>query len=119
MRIVLDTGVFFRPAALSALLDKVVVIPTVVVAERRRQLARDGQDIDRFLHLLESGNFELEPFDAAHALAMPTITDDARWRRHARDAMIAAHVGPDDVLWTTNPKDFLALGLKPAQIRGI
>lgn len=119
MRAVIDTGVFFRPDVLHSLIDEIVVIPTVAVAERRRQLARDGRDVERFVQLLDGGDFVLEPFDYEYAMTMPIITDDARWRRHARDAMIAAHVRPGDVLWTTNPKDFLTLGLRPEQVRGV
>ncbi|MFP5379813.1 MAG: hypothetical protein ACLGHP_08725, partial [Vicinamibacteria bacterium] len=43
--------------------------------------------------------------------------DDRLWTRHARDALIAAHLREGDELWTTNPRDFEALGVPAARIR--
>lgn len=120
MRIVLDTGCFYRPAELGTLRSPRlrVVIPAVAIAERRRQLLRDRRPLDELTELLSLTGFEVEPYGRDEASSTPFL-DDARWARHARDAMIAAHVRPGDVLWTTNPKDFLALGLKPEQVRAI
>ncbi|MEA3201026.1 MAG: hypothetical protein QOE90_2454 [Thermoplasmata archaeon] len=121
MRIVLDTGVFFRPAVLRELAaaeDADVVVPAVVLAERRRQLALAGRRPEELLEILEGNGFAIEPLGRDEAMRVP-LADDARWRRHARDALIASHVGPVDVLWTTNPRDFLAFGLAPAQVRGV
>lgn len=120
MRIILDTGVFFRPDALESFraIEIDVVVPSVVLAERRRQLAnaaRDPREIDR---ILARGEFDTEPFGTGEACNMMILDDDA-WERRARDAMIAAHVRDGDVLWTTNPKDFLTLGLRPEQVHAV
>lgn len=120
MRVVLDTGAFYRRGTLGAFrgTDTEVVVPGVAFAERLRQLARDGRDIHHFLATLEEASFFVEAFGETEALRMVPL-DDATWALDARDAMIAAHVREGDVLWTTNPRDFLALGLKQAQVRGI
>lgn len=119
MRIVLDTGVFFRPEALAALASRPenVVVQAVALAERVRQLHRDKMDVAAFLAALEKAEFVPEALDPSAACAlMPRVVDDARWRRLARDAFVAAHVRPGDELWTTNPRDFLALGLPAEQV---
>lgn len=119
VRIVLDTGVFFRPAALRALatVPNEVVVPAVAFAERARQLTKRGVALARFEGLLEEMGFRVEPFGPEEALRFAAgLVDDARWRSLARDAMIAGHLRPSDVLWTTDPKDFLELGVPPAQV---
>lgn len=120
MRIVLDTGVFFRPSALAETLAtrRPVVLPTLVVAERRRQLIRDARNLASLERAVNESGYWIESFGLDEALRMPALTD-ATWARHARDAMIAAHVREGDVLWTTNPRDFLALGMRPEQVRGV
>lgn len=118
-RIILDTGAFFRHEALRQLaqLAQPVIVPAVVYMERVRQLHRDTRDIEAFHEILEQMRFRIEPFGKQEATRYaPTIHDDAAWRRLARDAMIAGHIGKDDILWTTNPKDFLAIGVPPEQI---
>lgn len=44
------------------------------------------------------------------------VEDDADWERLNRHAFIAGHVGPDDELWATNPRDFLTLGVPEEQV---
>lgn len=119
MRIVLDTGAFFRPAELATLLPPrhQVIVPTVALAERRRRILRDGRSLDELAELLALTGFVVEAHGSDEAFSTPYL-GDAQRARHARDAMIAARVRPGDVLWTTNPKDFPALGLKPEQVRG-
>lgn len=119
MRIVVDTGVFFRPDALRALaaLPHEVVVPAVAFAERARQLAKRGVAAERLLALLDELGLRVEPFGPEEALRHAArMTDDARWRALARDAMIAGHLRAGDVLWTTDPKDFLELGVPKEQV---
>lgn len=120
LRILLDTGALYRPDVLRAARSerRRVVLPTIAYAERRLQLARDGLDPARLDNLLTQTGVRLEPFSEEHARRLPRgALDDARWQRHARDAMIAAHLGPTDELWTTNPSDFEALGVPRARLR--
>lgn len=122
MRIVLDTGVFYHPAALreAARQGLDVVVPVVAFTERARQLARDGRPVGEFLAILEEHGFAVEPLTVREALRLPVrVRDDRLWLRHARDALIAGHVGRDDVLWTTNRADFERIGLDPHQIQDV
>lgn len=114
VRVILDTGVFFKPLALRRLADlpHPVVVPAVAFAERARQLAKRGVSADDFLSLLDRLDFSVEPFGPEEALRYaPRLGDDGEWRRLARDAMIAGHLRDQDVLWTTDPSDFLRLGV--------
>lgn len=119
MRIVLDTGALWKPRALRALaeLPDPVIVPAVVFTERARQVRRDGRPVEELVEALEANEFQVEPHgpDVARRYAV-RIADDREWRRLARDAMIAGHVGPGDLLWTTNPGDFQAVGLAEEQI---
>lgn len=119
VRIVLDTGVFFRPAALRRLAEapNLVVVPAMAFAERARQLAKRGVPADDLLRLLDRLAFAVEPFGPEEAARYaPALVDDGRWRSLARDAMIAGHLRAGDVLWTTDPKDFLDLGVPASQV---
>lgn len=119
VRIVVDTGVFFRPAALRVLSDmpNPVVVPAVAFAERARQVALRGVPADALLDLLDRLDFDVEPFGPEEAQRFaPLLTDEARWRAHARDAMVAGHLRPGDLLWTTEPRDFLDLGVPAEQV---
>lgn len=119
MRIVLDTGVFYRREALEALATTQddVIVPVVALAERLRQLRRDGGDVAAFRRMLDRAQFEVEPLGEAAATRFSTELDvDAEWRKLSHDAFIAGHVGEGDLLWTTNPDDFIALGLPPERI---
>jgi len=119
MRLVLDTGVFFRPQALEAAMqhDGDLVVPAVAYAERLRQVAGQGQrHVDALRQRVRKF---VEAFDADVAeIRMPALTglDRRTWHRLARDAFIASHVRPGDELWTTDPQDFMALGLAAEQI---
>jgi len=120
IRVILDTGVFYHPEALrqAARVEANLIVPSVVFMERARQLRRDGRDVRAFATRLVEDGYTVEPFRAAHALryAIP-LGDDRLWRRHFRDAMIAGHVGEGDELWTTNPRDFEAVGLRREQLK--
>jgi predicted nucleic acid-binding protein len=121
MRIVLDTGILWDKPALERLRQESgpIVLPAVAFTERARQFVRQGRSVEELWRQLEEGGFEVEPFAAENGLRYAARLDDARWGRLARDALIAGHVGPDDVLWTQNPKDFLALGLPSDQVVGV
>lgn len=102
--------------ALAELPDPVVV-PAVVFTERARQIRRDGRDVAELEAALEANEFVVEAHGPEEARRFAvTITDDDDWRRLARDAMIAGHVRDEDVLWTTNPDNFLDVGLEVEQI---
>lgn len=119
MRVVIDTGVFFHPDALEDLarLPHDVVVPAVAFTERARQLKKRSVAAAVLRDALAANEMVVEPYGAAQAERYAIhISEDEAWRRLARDAMIAGHVGDDDVLWTTNPKDFHALGLADSQV---
>lgn len=119
MRIVLDTGVFYHPEALGMMpwYEPPVIVPSIVFAERSRQLAKRGADPDEFAALLQSIGATVEPLDADAAIRFTQhIHDDGKWKRLARDAMIAGHVREGDRLFTTNPRDFIEVGVSPRQI---
>lgn len=122
VRAIVDTGVFFKPDALRRLagLPHPVIVPAVAFAERARQLAKRGVPPDAFLETLDRLDFRVEPFGPEEALRFaPKLGDDDEWRRLARDAMIAGHLRDADVLWTTDPADFLRLGVPPRQVLAI
>lgn len=115
MRVVLDTGVLYRPKALLALAGATAVVPAVAYLERVRQLRRDGRDPAELLRLLSRLGLKVEPMTEEIAGRVPGL-DDLHWNRLARDAMVACHLRPGDILWTTNPRDFLELGLAAEQV---
>lgn len=119
LRIVLDTGVFFSRDIWERLSTRVdeIVLPAVAYAERARQIHQGGGNLRSFEILLSAFQIEVESFSRAHALRRAIhIEDQQWWKANARDAFIAGHVGPGDELWTTNPKDFITLGLDPDSI---
>jgi predicted nucleic acid-binding protein len=116
MRIILDTGALFHPEVLRRTLGLgEVVLPAVAYAERLRQIVAAGRKPEELARVLRRALIDVEPFGRAQADRIPGLAD-SEWRRLARDAMIAAHLQPGDRLWTTNPKDFLALGMPKEQI---
>ncbi|MBW3582251.1 MAG: hypothetical protein KY455_04035 [Euryarchaeota archaeon] len=122
VRIVLDTGVLWRPGAMDqiAQMDVPLVLPAVAFMERARQVRRDGGDVARFRAWLERMHIGVEPFAESEAERIAVrLVDDRVWRRLVRDAMIAGHVRKDDLLYTTNPKDFVRVGLDPDRIVGV
>lgn len=119
MRVILDTGVFYRPEAITRLakIPDDVVVPTVVLAERIRQVERDGFNSTAFRRLLYRCQFQVEPLYEEAALRHTRhVHDDEAWNRLARDALIAGHALEDDMIWTTNPSDFLEIGVPEHQI---
>jgi predicted nucleic acid-binding protein len=118
MAIVIDTNVLWHPEVLDLLEDEDVVVPSLVVLERCRQLRARGRDPVELLRNLDRLGWRVEPHDAEHALrsALLAPLDDKAWLKLARDAIIAGHVGPADVLWTFNAKDFRALGMAKERV---
>lgn len=119
MSIVLDTGVLWRPPVLrrAAARDDEIILPAVVFAERARQLVQRGVEPGEFLAWLRRSEFVVESFGIAQALRRAVrVTDDRLWKRASRDALVAGHVGEGDELWTTNPSDFIAIGVPERQI---
>lgn len=120
-RVVLDTSALYYPQAL-ALLEtqpRPVIVPTIVLLERARQLRASGRDgWSDVVVLASAAGWDIEAFDAAHARRTARLAplDPRIWRTINRDAMIAGHVGDDDAIWTANPRDFLHLGLKEQQV---
>ncbi|SRR5581483_2332062 len=118
MAVVIDTNVLWHPEVLDLLEDEDVVVPALVFLERSRQLRQRGRDPDDLLRNLERLGWRVEPFDVEHAYrsALRAPLDDKAWIKLARDAIIAGHVGPGDVLWTFNAKDFRALGVAKERV---
>jgi len=119
MRIIVDAGVFFHPAALRKLRDQGLprVVPAVAYAERIRQLSVRPGAVAEFDQALNDGRYAVESFGRDQARRLLSLRlNDVTWQRLARDAMIAAHVGPLDKIWTTNPRDFFELGLSKEQV---
>ena len=119
MRVVLDTSILFRANLLLLLAEEPnrVVLPAVAYAERVRQLIKQGRDPAEFDRWLEANLIEVEPMSPGQAVRfLAALTDDAAWSRLARDAFIAGHLEADDVLWTTNPRDFKRIGVPAEQI---
>jgi predicted nucleic acid-binding protein len=121
MSIVLDTGIFYRPDALrnAARLEDDIVVPAVAYMERLRQLVRDGGSRETFDRFLQSLDCAVQPFTRTEAARFAPLVSQDAWKRLARDAMIAGHVGPEDVLWTTNARDFLAIGVPANQVLAV
>lgn len=120
MSLIVDTGVFFKPAALAKLRGKRgVVVPSIVFMERARQLEASGDwTLEQFAATLRGLRWTIAPYtvkEATRTVRLAPMERD-RWGRMARDAMIAGYVGDADVLWTFNPKDFRALGIPDRQI---
>ena len=119
LRIILDTGVFYRRDALDALATSQddIIVPVVALAERLRQIRRDGGDPAAFRRALVRAQFDVEALDEPAATRYSLELEvDAEWRKLSHDAFIAGHVREGDMLWTTNPNDFEALGVPTAQI---
>lgn len=121
MRIVLDSGVLWRPDVMRSLKDRriTLVLPAVAYAERLRQLTHRSQDVRRFQQALRIANITIEPFGEDEAERVCPRVPEQLWPRLARDAMIAGHVRRGDLLVTTNPKDFTRLGIDGEQIQAV
>lgn len=73
-----------------------VILPAVAYAERLRQMRRYGQDVDLWKRSLDALGVEREGFQEMEAERIgASAWTEVEWRRHARDALIAAHVFGD------------------------
>jgi predicted nucleic acid-binding protein len=118
-RIILDTSSLWRPTALAAAQadPRPVVVPAVAYTERVRQVLAAGRRQEELDGALALNQIEVESFTIQHGMRFAAhIHDPTTWHRLARDALIAGHVGPGDELWTTDPQDFLDLGMPPEQV---
>ncbi|MBW3582513.1 MAG: PIN domain-containing protein [Euryarchaeota archaeon] len=121
-RIVLDTNVLWNPEAMSALLARPleVVLPSIVLAERVRQIRARDQDVDLFLDRVRMLGWKVEPLGREEALRYTgALIEQDVWNAHSRDAFIAGHVRPGDSLWTANVKDFVRIGVPAEQIQRV
>jgi predicted nucleic acid-binding protein len=118
MRIVIDTGVLWYPETLMGLSEMTsdIVLPMVAYSERVRQLVNQGREKRELDIRLAAVGIELEVFDASEAVRYASKVTDESWERLARDSFIAGHIREDDIFWTTNPNDFLELGVPPHQV---
>lgn len=104
MKLVLDTSALWHRPLAAALVEAAAegcfadgrleaILPATAYAERRRQLTRDGRDVARWVEALRDMGVRVEQFgrDEADRVALSPLAED-EWRRHARDALVAAHV---------------------------
>ncbi len=119
-RIVLDTSILWDPAVTrrAGLGQGSAILPSIALTERARQVIAAGRDVAELWAVLRANKIVVEDFGIEHGMRRAAKLPQSVWDRHARDALIAGHVGPDDVLWTKNPKDFLKVGLAKEQIVG-
>lgn len=104
---VLDTTALWHPPLTARILEmrsRAVhqvrfVLPAVAYAERRRQLARDRRNVSVWEEDLRRAQIEVEHFGAEEAARL-RVDDDDLWERHARDYLVASHVGPGRVAVT-------------------
>ena len=91
----------------------------IVFVECARQLEAQGaMTTARFAERLKALRWRVAPYAQAEAVRTLRLAplDGPRWKRLARDALIAGHVGDHDQLWTFNGKDFRALGVPGRQV---
>src|ERR1700737_4281333 len=102
MSLIVDTDVFFKPAALAKLRGKMgVVVPSIVFMERARQLEASGEmTLEQFAATLRGLRWTIAPYTAREATRTVRLApmQQNRWEKMARDAMIAGYVGDSDVL---------------------
>lgn len=107
LTLVLDTSALWHPPLTTRILEmreRTVhqvrfVLPGVAYAERRRQLLRDGRDVGVWDEDLRRARIEVEAFGPTEAARIRAVNDDL-WEKHARDYLVAAHVGPGRVAVT-------------------
>jgi len=116
----LDTNVFWNKQFLLEIktFSDEVAISSIVFYERLRQLLKHSITAADFRQYLENNKIYIRDFTSAegNSIPQPIITDDKLWKSLARDAMIASHIGPNDIIVTSNSKDFIALEIPFKQI---
>jgi hypothetical protein len=118
MRIVIDTGVLWHPMAMDKIAEQKckLILPIVAYSERLRQLTIAGRKPRELMILLQALGIEVEPLDMSEVEKYSIRIPNDSWEELARDSYIAGHVGDADLLWTTNPKDFLEIGVPEHQV---
>lgn len=122
MRVIIDTGVLWKPEAIRRIKEdrRAAIVPAAAYAERLRQLQRDGRSRAEFDEWLDRLALTVEPLTRERAgRVLPALVDERAWRKLGFDALVASHLEPGDELWTTNPRDFEALGVPREQIVAI
>lgn len=104
MILVLDTNALWHAPLLRALsrarergLHRIgeleVLLPALVFAERARQVGADEDRLSLFGSLLDDVGARIEPFGREEGGRVANREpNDAIWKEHARDFLIAAHV---------------------------
>lgn len=119
MRIILDTSVLWNKRLLNELatMPNEIIVPAVVFAERARQFRKNGFSVRDLQIILHANGFQIESLSAQMATKYCSeIIDDDDWKKLSRDSLIAGHIKNCDQLWTSNPKDFIKLGVDEANI---
>lgn len=105
--VILDANVLWKPALRNRLTEKVklgvlqVYVPTLVHAERIRQIAHEKGEafaIDTIKQLVEASLFQLLPFEVADAEAVAEIwlalkakgSSNDDWKQHRFDILLCA-----------------------------
>ncbi len=103
----LDTNVLWKPSLRNQLTAQVkrgvlkVCVPTLVHAERIRQIANDKGEafaLDVIQQLVEASNFELLPFEVKDAEAVAELwlnlkakgANESDWKKHRFDILLCA-----------------------------
>lgn len=80
-------------------------------------MTRDGRDGRDLLDEVKRLDITIEDLTPKEGFRVAVgIADDRTWAKHSRDALIAGHVRHRDFLMTTDPDDFLELGIPPTHL---
>lgn len=105
MRLVLDTNALWHPPLVDAISEAktrglmddgrlAVILPAIAYAERLRQLRAHARDLGRWREELDDSGVKIEAFGEREAHQLhEAAAEEALWRRHGRDFLIAAHAG--------------------------
>lgn len=118
-RIVIDNDVLWKPEALARLraISGSKVLPALAFGERARQYALQGRSLETLRALLSDAGVFIEPMGPVEAARCTiNVRNGADWHHLNRDAFIAGHVGPGDVLWTGDVADFVKVGVPRSRI---
>lgn len=118
VRVIIDTGVLWYPSVLEGLsgTERDIILPVVAYSERVRQLIQSGRKERELSIILDAVGIMVEPLGLVESVKFSAAIGDDSWERLARDAYIAGHIRDGDEIWTTNPKDFLQLGVPSPQV---
>lgn len=118
MRVVLDTSALWVAHVWDDILaqPQEYVLPAIAFAERARQYAERGVAVEVLWARLQQAGIVVEAMGAVEASRYFAKLPRGRLEALGRDAFIAGHVGPDDVLWTSDVDDFIELGVPLSQV---